>query len=219
MIIFGKRYYCALCRKYKPAKAMEYIAGGVGMCRRCAERTYQFKDNSFAAPGNIKAIFSGFLYKGEIREAVKAFKFAGQTQFGVMLGSMLADKLSGVQMLKECDIVVPVPLHPNRQKERGYNQSEILAEEIAKGLGVPMLNDVLFRIKDTKRQSSLKGLARIENVKDAFAAHNESVNGKKIIIVDDICTMGETLKACERALTTAGARDVYAVTLCISPDK
>ena len=77
---------------------------------------------------------------------------------------------------------------------------------------------MLFRIKDTKRQSSLRGLARIENVRDAFVAH-DSVKGKKIILIDDICTMGETLKACEVALSRAGAGEVYAITLCISPEK
>lgn len=218
MILFGRRHYCVLCKKYKSSRAMSHIAGGVGMCKICEEKLPKLSDNSFPGPGKIKAVLSGFLYEGAIREAVKALKFAGQSQFGVLFGRVLAEKLSKFKIFDECDLIVPVPLHPNRLAERGYNQSEVIAEEISAFFGIPMATDVLFRIKDTKRQSSLRGLARIENVRDAFVAH-DSVKGKKIILIDDICTMGETLKACEVALSRAGAGEVYAITLCISPEK
>lgn len=219
MIFFGRKYYCALCKKYKSARAMIFIAGGVGMCKACEEKLHSFSDNSFEGPGKIKAVFSAYLYEGALREAVKALKFSGQEQFGVLFGNILAEKLCKIEALKACDLIIPVPLHPNRQTERGYNQSEIIAGEISSVFGIPMATDVLFRIKDTKRQSSLKGLARMENVKDAFVAHADSVRDKKIILVDDICTMGETLKACEAALSIAGAGEIYAITLCISPEK
>ena len=128
----------------------------------------------------------------------------------------MGEKLKDIAMLKSCDMIIPVPLHPNRLRERGYNQSEILAERLSLILDVPMMTDVMFRIRDTRRQSSLKGLDRVENVRDAFYAHPDCVRDKRIILVDDICTMGETLKACEKALKIAGVKDVYGVTLCIN---
>ncbi len=81
-----------------------------------------------------------------------------------------------------------------------------------------MLSDVLFRIRETKRQSTLKGLERIENVRNAFWAHPEAVRNKRIILVDDIYTMGETAGSCAQALKAAGAADVAVITLCITVD-
>ena len=216
MIFFGKRYYCSLCNTYAPVSRMMYHAESVGMCEKCYKKAHRFSDNCFEGPGDIKAVFSEFLYDGAIKESVKSFKFFGQRQYGVLFGRILSERLCENAVLKGCDMIVPVPLHPNRQMERGYNQAEILAEEISDIMKIPMENDVLFRIKDTKRQSTLKGLARIENVRDAFYAHPESVRDKKIILVDDICTMGETLKACESALKIAGVKEVYAITLCMA---
>lgn len=218
MMFFDRKHFCVLCRKYKSAKTMSYVAGGVGMCKACEEKLYQFSDNSFEAPGKIKAVFSAYLYEGALREAVKSLKFSGQEQFGVLFGKILAEKLGKIEVLKRCDIIIPVPLYPSRQAERGYNQSEIIANVIASSFEIPMVTDVLFRIRDTKKQSTLKGLERMENVKDAFVAHS-SVKDKKIILVDDICTMGATLKACEEALRIEGSGDVYAITLCVSPEK
>lgn len=216
MILWRRRCYCALCNTYAPENKMVYRAESVGMCERCYKKLRKFTDNCFEGPGDIKAVFSEFLYEGAIKESVKSFKFSGQRQFGVLFGRILGEKFKDNIALKDCNMIVPVPLHPNRQMERGYNQAEILAEEISHIMGVPIANDVLFRIKDTKRQSTLKGLARIENVRDAFYAHPDSVRDKKIILVDDICTMGETLKACANALKIAGVKEVYAITLCMS---
>lgn len=217
MKLFEKRRFCVLCRKYVRDSRMRYKHEGIGMCEDCHGKLTQFRENSFEGPGNIRAVFAAFLYEGAMRDGVKSLKFSGQTLYGELFGEIIAEKIADVEVLRSCDMIIPVPLHMNRLAERGYNQSEILAEKTSEVLGVPMVTDVLFRVRDTKRQSSLKGLDRVENVKEAFFAHSESVKGKKIILVDDICTMGETLKACESALKKAGADEVYAVTLCINP--
>lgn len=219
MIFFEKRCFCVLCKTYKSASHMQMVYGEIGICSHCLEQLPVLRDNCFEGPGNIKAVFATFLYDGAVKEAVKEYKFSGQRLYGELFGSIMAEKLSSVEALKACDYIIPVPLHPKRLEERGYNQSEILAKAISEKSGIPMVTDALFRVKETQRQSSLKGLARIENVRNAFFAHSETVRDKKIILVDDICTMGETLKACESALKDGGAGDIFAATLCISTYK
>lgn len=219
MMFFEKRHFCVLCGAYKGASQMQMIHNEIGICSHCLGKLPILRDNCFEGSGNIKAVFSLFMYDGAVKEAVKQYKFSGQRLYGELFGSIMAEKLSSVETLKDCDCIIPVPLHPKRLEERGYNQSEILAKTISEKLEIPMITDALFRIKETQRQSALKGLARIENVKNAFFAYGEAVKDKRIILVDDICTMGETLKACEAALKTGGAEDVFATTLCISPHK
>lgn len=216
MMFFEKRRFCVLCKAYKGASHMQMVHDEIGICSHCLSKLPLLKDNCFEGPGNIKAVFSAFLYEDAVKEAVREYKFSGQRLYGELFGRIMAEKLSSIEVLKACDCIIPVPLHQKRIEERGYNQSEILARVISEKLGIPMINDALFRVKETQRQSTLKGIARIENVKNAFFAYSEVVKDKRILLVDDICTLGETLKACEAALKIGGAGDVFAATLCIT---
>lgn len=215
-MLFGKKYYCILCDKYHSPDKMHTVHSEIGVCNKCYQKLDTTKEQNFDGGDNIKAVFSPFFYKDHLRDAVKAFKFSNQRLFGNLFGKMIYEKLKEIPYICDFDTIIPVPLHESRLQERGYNQSEIIAEDISRFFGIEMINDGLFRIRETKRQSSLKGLERRENVKGAFYAYPDIIKDKRIVLVDDICTMGETLRACADALKIAGAKEIIAITLCVS---
>lgn len=218
-MLFEKRHYCVLCKKYCPAHKMSVIQGEIGVCENCRGQLNTTKEKNFDGGDGIIAVFSPYFYENSLKKAIREFKFSGQRLFGELFGEMIYEELKDISYIWEYDAVIPVPLHPTRYEERGYNQAEIIADKISKLSGVPMISDGLFRIKKTKKQSSLKGLERRENVKGAFYAYPGAVSEKRIILVDDICTMGETLRAAKDALKKGGAGDIIAITLCVTPVK
>ncbi len=216
MIFFKSKCFCVLCKHYKTRDKMNITHKAIGVCNSCRLNLLTSKDKSFDGKDNVKIVLSPYIYSGAIRDAVKDYKFSGQRMYGELFGKMLCAELSDYAWLGDYDLIIPVPLHEKRVMDRGYNQSEILAGVLSEHFKIPLLTDVLFRVRETVRQSSLKGTARTENVRGAFWAHPESVKGKRIILIDDIYTMGETVKACAAALRDAGADEVAAVTLCIT---
>lgn len=215
-MLFGNKYYCILCDKYHREDKMHITYSEIGVCCKCYQKLDSTKELNFDGGDGISAVFSPFFYKDDLRQSVKAYKFSGQRLFGNLFGKMMYEKLKDISYIWDFDAIIPVPLHQLRLAERGYNQSEIIAEELSEFSGVDMITDGLFRIRETKRQSTLKGLERRENVKGAFYAYPEIISGKRIVLIDDICTMGETLRACADALKEAGAKEVIAITLCVS---
>lgn len=215
-MFFEKMYHCVLCEGYHQSDKMQTVYGEIGVCRKCCQKLSTTKEQNFDGGDGISAVFSPYMYEKGMAEAIKLFKFSGQRLYGNLFGKMICEKLKEISYIWDFDMVIPVPLHELRLLERGYNQSEIMAKELSMFSGIRMITDGLFRIRETKRQSSLKGLARRENVKGAFYAYPEVIKDKRIILVDDICTMGETLRACADALNIAGAKEVIAITLCVS---
>ncbi len=117
--------------------------------------------------------------------------------------------------LKNAELIIPVPLHPSKKRERGYNQSEIIALQISQDMGIRMLN-ILKRVKNTRTQTELSVQERRRNVEGAFVLlqeFKETIKGKKVLLVDDVITTGATLDACSEVLLKNGAQEVYGVTL------
>ncbi len=115
---------------------------------------------------------------------------------------------------RRTNCIVPVPIHPARQRVRGYNQSELLAERLCEMTGLPLLSNVLVRGQHTRPQVELSGDERRENVKAAFqAAEPSQVKGKIVLLVDDVATTCSTIHECSLALLSGGAFKVYAVCL------
>jgi ComF family protein len=111
------------------------------------------------------------------------------------------------------EIIVPVPLHAARLRERGYNQAALLARELGKSIGLPVSENSLVRVRATRPQVELGAQERKENVRDAFCCSNMELKEKRILLIDDVCTTGATLEACSIALQQVGARSVWAFTL------
>jgi len=125
----------------------------------------------------------------------------------------MAEVLAADGAYRSADMLVPVPLHRVKQRERGYNQSWLLCEEIARLTGVEAREDVLRRVKNTKSQAHLDALERVHNVADAFAVVKPmAVQGRVVIVVDDVLTTGSTVDSCARVLREANAQEVLVLT-------
>ncbi|MCY3781006.1 MAG: ComF family protein [Chloroflexi bacterium] len=148
---------------------------------------------------------------GILENAVKSFKYHDALNLCAPLADRLSASLS--QQNWRIDAIVPVPLHSNRESERGYNQAELLSRPVAQATGIPCEPTWLRRIRDTSQQAQLAAVDRRQNVADAFQASAE-VAGKSILLVDDVVTTGSTLGACAGALRTRNAESVFGI--CVS---
>ncbi len=148
------------------------------------------------------------VYDGTLREIVHAFKYEGRRTLAAPLARLMAE--AGRELLATAAVAVPVPLHRRRERSRGFNQ----ARDLALGLGCPIA-DALTRTRATPSQTDLPAARRHANVRDAFAVGPRSragIDGRVVVLVDDVSTTGATLEACARALKDAGAREVRALT-------
>ncbi|MCX7934625.1 MAG: phosphoribosyltransferase family protein [Planctomycetota bacterium] len=185
---------CVFCN----APAGAYAALGAD-CERCRHRDLAFTRAAAVA-----------VYAPPVREVIHAFKFKGLTAAGETMAAMMAERCRAARFPRQIDAVVPVPLHRQRLRERGYNQAEILARGVARRLPAPLRLDILIRSRYTPAQALLPHIQRLGNPGGAFAARASFV-GATLLLVDDVMTTGATLSACARALRAAGARRVYAL--------
>jgi ComF family protein len=155
-----------------------------------------------------------YLYEGGIMEAIHQFKYAGRTHLADTLGPLLAFFVKEwMGPTPEC-LTIPVPLHPKRLRERGFNQSLLLARHVASLLGTELDFLSLRRIRYTQPQTGLKSEERKRNVRKAFEITNQEViKGRNVLLVDDVTTTGSTLNECARALKRAGAEKVFGLVL------
>lgn len=161
---------------------------------------------------SIDGIRSPFVFQGVVRQAVHALKYRNLRALSVPLGQLLARHTSVAGI--EGDILVPVPLHPRRLRERGYNQSALMAEQMSIATGLAIDSTVLLRRKDTAPQARTVSVeARHQNMSGAFTCADRRLKGKRVLLVDDVCTSGATLDACAGALKRAGAASVWGLTL------
>lgn len=154
-------------------------------------------------------------FGGAVAMALKRFKYEERADLARPLGYLLRQAVvdAGIR----ADIVVPVPLHPRRLAERGYNQSALLARSVAQQLNVPFAPRALARCRQTAQQARLGRAERLENMADAFDVRDKSVVAlRSVLLVDDVLTTGATLLACRQALSRAGAREVTSVCLARS---
>ena len=142
-------------------------------------------------------------------------KYRGNRKVGLYLGNLLGHELEHTGF-SACDLLVPVPLHQKRFRERGYNQSEIIARGVSRVTGIPMETKLLRRSGHQKSQTSMGRYERFENVSDKFqlVRHPLDINGKKILLIDDVITTGATLEACSLVLFRHFNCLVYVATVC-----
>lgn len=167
----------------------------------------------------LRLVRAAALHTDPLRPAIHALKYEDQPE----LASLLARYLIAVciqppfaDLMPSIDAAVPVPLHKSRLAVRGYNQSALLAQGLAGHFGLPVAEGWLVRARETRTQVGLTALERRQNVADAFLA-TKDVQGKRLLLVDDVFTTGSTLTACAAALRAAGAVDVVAVALATPP--
>ncbi|MFB9110550.1 ComF family protein [Flavobacterium gyeonganense] len=147
---------------------------------------------------------SAFLYfnkKGIVQELIHNLKYKGYEEIGTVLGDWYVEDLKNIQLETSFDVVIPVPLHRKKFKERGYNQVATFGNALSKGLGIDYNETILFRKKYSKTQSKKNLLGRSEGIENLFDVYfSEENHNKHFLLVDDVLTTGATLEACSRAL-------------------
>lgn len=160
----------------------------------------------------IDGIRSPFRFDEVIRKAIHQLKYQNLKAISPCLAELLADYLRSNPLLGE--FLVPVPLHPRRLRERGYNQSSLLARELGKLTNLWVVEDCLVRVKEARPQVKAANVEeRRRNVANAFVCQNDKLSGKQVILIDDVCTSGATLESCATALKNKGALSVWGLTL------
>jgi ComF family protein len=150
-----------------------------------------------------------------MKMSIYRFKYMGRCEYAKFYANDLCEKLGSEIQRMNADALIPVPIHKNRQRERGYNQAEELATEISRLTGIPVYNNIIKRVKETIPQKELNPRERQNNLKKAFNIAQNVVKLNKTIIIDDIYTTGSTIDAVAVELRNIGAGEVYFLTLCI----
>jgi ComF family protein len=170
--------------------------------------------------GRVVPAVSAAAYIEPLRQGIHEFKYNGTPglarPFGLLMAAAWLDGAGAVE--PGADLIAPVPLHPSRQRERGYNQSELLGRWISRETGLPMQPRALRRVRQTEHQARLGAAERRQNVLGAFTAASAVCAGRRVLLIDDVLTTGTTLRECAAALLEAGAAEVMALTLARASD-
>ena len=191
---------CMMCSKHLDSENSMY-------CRDCEKHK--------------KAFARGIaLYEYDsVKDSINNFKNNSRPEYAAFYGDRIVHFLGGEIKDFKADALIPVPLHASRLRQRGYNQSALIAKEISDRLGIPVLEDVLYRKIKTKEQKKLDDEARQKNLVGAFHMPQNGVKLYNVILVDDVYTTGSTIDEAARTLLNGGVKKVYFVTVAVGYDK
>jgi len=219
---------CHVCRRFIPD------SGEIHICPDCRERmppivaplcivcgipfsgagTDHVCGSCSTSLPRFDAARAAFAYEGASRDLIHAFKYRNKTHLRRPLALLTIGRLSEFIVSRRSDLIMPVPLHRKKLSSRGFNQAILLGEILAQRLQVPLDRRNLRRIRWTEPQVNLAAHERRANVKGAFAIHDPAlVNGRRVLLVDDVLTTGSTADECGRILRASGAADVTVVTV------
>ncbi len=179
-------------------------SGEIEYCMDCTKESHYFTQG-----------ISLWSYDQSVKQAVYRFKYKNQRCYGAYFGKEIIRQYYNQIRAWNADAIIPVPIHKNRYRQRGYNQAELIAQSISPYIRVPVETNLVERIKNTKPQKELNDKERQKNLKNAFKINENSVKLKKVIIVDDIYTTGATVDVIAELLLHGGISDIYVITLCI----
>ncbi len=206
-VLYTNEYACKVCTENQ-------IRISNSFCHHCGYDS----DRCICSADEISLshLTAPYIYSGLVKKRIHQLKFYSDKAVGDALGDELAFRVAECFFEGNFDCVTFVPLSQRAQKERGYNQSELLARRIGERLFIPCVS-LLEKNKETRKQHEISFHDRKTNLKDAFTLKNPSyVKDKTILLCDDVKTTGSTLKECERLLFENGARDVYCVCVALS---
>jgi len=220
---------CHACREFIPdAGAVHLCAGCLAgspaivspLCPVCGEpfATEGGSDHPCggctASPPPFVAARGAVRFDGPVREVIHRFKYGKKVHHARPLGLLAATRLAGFAAAAAADLVVPVPLHLKKVRQRGFNQAVLLGERLAGAWRLPLSRNNLRRIRWTEPQIGLSAAERRENVRDAFGVlHPPEIAGRRIILVDDVYTTGSTVAESAETLMNSGAAAVFVVTV------
>src|SRR6266566_8800606 len=205
-------YLCNRCE----AKAVRIIAP---FCQKCSEPFEGAITSEFTCANcahrtiHFDAAVSAYRGRGIVRQIIHNFKYGRQIHLRHLVGRWLCAALDDPRLRgRRFDVIIPVPLHPTRKRERGFNQASLLAELLSAQISIQS-QPLLERIRYTTTQTALDRAERMENLHNAFRLRkNMNVRGLRVLLIDDVLTTGSTLSECARVLKDAGVISVYAAT-------
>jgi ComF family protein len=212
---------CAACNRSLPDRSQTYcIACSTQLTPTLMWMQQQniFTDRMFGkAPLYSGAALYLFSKGGPVQKIVHRLKYKNRPDLGVKSGETFGRLLLNSPYFQGIDLIIPVPLHPKKEKERGYNQSGVLADGLAEAMLVTQDKQILIRKTHRKSQTQLGRLDRYANVHEVYTVQNpERLKGKHVLLVDDVLTTGATLGTCSDLLLRAGVAKISAVTLAIA---
>ncbi len=156
-----------------------------------------------------------FEYEGIIRQRILDYKFKEKSYLHKSFAEMILNNEENIEFIKKYDVLIPIPIHKDRKKIRGYNQSELIAKDLVNEIkDIKLENNIIIKIKNIVAQSTLNKEERENNIKDVYKMKNvEKIENKKILLLDDIYTTGSTVNECSRILKEAGCKDVGVITI------
>lgn len=196
-LIWIREDYCLKCGKPLTDPRREY-------CSDCKRKRHWFEEGR-----------SMLSYQGKVRLSMYRFKYSSRKEYGETYGIEMAQHLERWVRERKITRIVPIPLHPSRKRQRGYNQAAILARSIGRYLEIPVDEKLLVRRKKTRPQKLLSDRERTQNLQQAFAVCKDFSEGEHILLVDDIYTTGSTADAAAVCLKTAKKCKIYIMTTAI----
>lgn len=205
---------CMVCEELLLEDSPLYI------CPSC-KRSLPRYGRGFVKNSEVKLVdklFAGFHYKEGIETAIHTMKFNDHPRLVNTMAKLIYQELCQEDTIPYFDCILPIPMFSKKKRKRGYNQTELLAKELALLLGIEVRADLLIKTRTTKPQSRLKREERLENLKDAFSVGNEInyIVGKNILLVDDVVTTGTTLSTCAKILREHDISSIYALVIAIA---
>lgn len=211
-------------------KALEYIflpscgvcnkLGEGYLCEKCGKELYKYaifledtNKNGTYKDEEIEKLHI-FKYKELVRRLIIAYKFNSKSYLHKTFCEFIVKNKKAFDFIQSYDIIIPVPIHKKKKAKRGYNQSELIAKELAKATGIEMDKKAFVKVKNNKVQSSLNKEERKNNVKNVYKLKDkEKIENKKILIFDDIYTTGATIEACIKEISKANIKQIGILTL------
>ena len=202
--------------------------GEVNLCTRCIHdlpyTDHHTDPNNKAAKKlwgriqfNAAMSLLHFRKGGRVQNIIHQLKYGNNPGVGLMLGKMLGEKLQRSASFEGITLVIPIPLHRKRERTRGYNQSQSIAEGIAAVLQVPVNNTAVIRRVATRSQTNKGRFSRFENMKDVFQIVNDTaLRGSHVLLVDDVLTTGATIESCAAVLNKCGVKKLSIATLAFA---
>lgn len=210
-------YVCFAC-KDKPLLLVE------PRCKKCSkaiedeeiELCHDCKKNHH----NYEFGLALWLYDATMKKSIADFKYKGRREYGDFYTREIIKNLGTKIMEINPDFLVPIPLHKSKERKRGFNQAEVIAQGISKELKIPILRNLIERNKNTLPQKQLNDVERLKNLERAFSISNKAYINlekpiEKVLLIDDIYTTGSTIEACTKILLQFGVHKVYFICLCI----
>ena len=209
-MFFPQQCVCHLCGSWSDS-------GGC-VCLKCQLALEQKRMNGTFVPpfgATLHSCMAVWQFREPARTLIHRLKYHGDAEMAGFIGEQMSNALACQQeLLREVEMLVPVPLHETRLQERGYNQALLLAEEISRRTDIRLAPEAIIRTRRTETLVHRSRTERFNAIQSAFTARPEQVQGRHILLIDDVFTTGATALTCAIALLEAGAQDVSVLTAC-----